>query len=49
MKAEYARLAAALAGAETLEAADAAFLEKDQLDRHVQTAAELAMIRHVIL
>ncbi len=48
VKAEYARLAAALAGAETLEAADAAFLEKDQLDRHVQTAAELAMIRHVI-
>lgn len=48
VKAEYARLAEALASAETLEAAEAAFLEKDQLDRHTQTAAELAMIRHVI-
>ncbi len=48
VKAEYARLAEALASAETLEAAEAAFLEKDQLDRHAQTAAELAMIRHVI-
>ena len=48
VKAEYARLAQALASAETLEAAEAAFLEKDQLDRHTQTAAELAMIRHVI-
>ena len=48
VKAEYARLAQALADAATLEAADAAFLEKDQLDRHTQTAAELAMIRHVI-
>ena len=48
VKAEYARLANVLAGAETFEAADAAFLEKDQLDRHTQTAAELAMIRHVI-
>ena len=48
VKAEYARLAAALADAETPEAAEAAFLEKDQLDRHTQTAAELAMIRHVI-
>ena len=48
VKAEYARLAAELAGAETPEAAEAAFLEKDQLDRHTQTAAELAMIRHVI-
>ena len=37
-----------LADAATLEAADAAFLEKDQLDRHTQPAAELAMIRHVI-
>ena len=48
VKAEYARLAAELAAAETLEAAESAFLEKDQLDRHTQTAAELAMIRHVI-
>ena len=48
VKAEYARLAAALSDAATLEAAEAAFLEKDQLDRHTQTAAELAMIRHVI-
>ena len=48
VKAEYARLAESLASAETLEAAEAAFLEKDQLDRHTQTAAELAMIRHVI-
>ena len=48
VKAEYARLAEALAGAETYDAAEAAFLEKDQLDRHTQTAAELAMIRHVI-
>ncbi|MCR8908097.1 M3 family oligoendopeptidase [Thermophilibacter sp. ET337] len=48
VKAEYARLAQALADAETPEAADAVFLEKDQLDRHTQTAAELAMIRHVI-
>ena len=48
VKAEYARLAQALADAATLEAADAAFLEKDRLDRHTQTAAELAMIRHVI-
>ena len=48
VKAEYARLAQALADAETPEAAEAAFLEKDQLDRHTQTAAELAMIRHVI-
>ena len=32
VKAEYARLAEALASAETLEAAEAAFLEKDQLD-----------------
>ena len=48
VKAEYARLAAELASAETFEAAEAAFLEKDQLDRHASTAAELAMIRHVI-
>ena len=48
VKAEYARLAAELAAAETFEAAEAVFLEKDQLDRHTQTAAELAMIRHVI-
>lgn len=48
VKAEYARLAAELDAAETFEAAEAAFLEKDQLDRHTQTAAELAMIRHVI-
>ena len=48
VKAEYARLAAELAAAETPEAAESAFLEKDQLDRHTQTAAELAMIRHVI-
>ena len=48
VKAEYARLAQALSDAETAEAAEAAFLEKDQLDRHTQTAAELAMIRHVI-
>lgn len=48
VKAEYARLAAELAAAETPEAAEAAFLKKDQLDRHTQTAAELAMIRHVI-
>ena len=48
VKAEYARLAQVLADAETPEAAEAAFLEKDQLDRHTQTAAELAMIRHVI-
>ena len=48
VKAEYARLAAALSDAATLEVAEAAFLEKDQLDRHTQTAAELAMIRHVI-
>lgn len=48
LKADYARLAEKLASAETLDAAEAAFLEKDQLDRHTQTAAELAMIRHVI-
>lgn len=48
VKAEYARLAEALASAESLDAAEAAFLEKDRLDRHTQTAAELAMIRHVI-
>ena len=38
VKAEYARLAKALADAETFEAAETAFLEKDQLDRHTQTA-----------
>ena len=48
VKADYARLAKALADAETFEAAEAAFVEKDQLDRHVQTAYELVYIRHTI-
>ena len=47
-KAAYAQLAARLSSARTLEEADAAFVEKDQLDRHVQTAAELVYIRHTI-
>lgn len=48
VKARYAELAEALASAESLEAADASFLEKDQLDRHIQTQAELVYIRHTI-
>lgn len=48
VKARYAELAEALASAGSLEAADAAFLEKDQLDRHIQTQAELVYIRHTI-
>ena len=47
-KARYAELAEALASAGSFEAADAAFLEKDRLDRHVQTQAELVYIRHTI-
>ena len=47
-KARYAELADRLAAAATPEEADAAFVEKDQLDRHVQTAAELVYIRHTI-
>ncbi len=48
VKVRYAELAEALASAGSLEAADAAFLEKDQLDRHIQTQAELVYIRHTI-
>lgn len=48
VKAAYARLTEQLAGAESFEAAEGAFLEKDRLDRHVQTAAELVYIRHTI-
>ena len=48
VKARYAELASRLADAETFEAAETAFLEKDQLDRHVQTAYELVYIRHTI-
>ncbi len=48
VKAAYARLATGLAAATDLEAAEAALLEKDQLDRRVMTQDELAMIRHAI-
>ncbi|WP_204793434.1 M3 family oligoendopeptidase [Olsenella profusa] len=48
VKARYEELARALEGAGSFEEADAAFVEKDQLDRHVQTLAELVYIRHTI-
>ena len=47
-KAAYAAATAKLKDAATFEEADAAFLEKDQLDRHYSTLGTLVEIRHSI-
>ena len=46
--AQVDELSRRMASAATLEEADAAFLEKDQLDRHVMTLETIAHIRHVV-
>lgn len=45
---DYAQLTAAMSEAKTLDEADAAFLGRDELARHVQTLYTLCYIRHVI-